>query len=361
MIRQWWRSLGFYWQVFLFMVLAFGGIITFVEAVIEPLFLTPLVVWLDTGEVSAEIVIWIASVLFPSLVLGFIMTSMVMRKLRDTVEMAQKLSYGDLRARIATTRDDKDVFNQLARVFNTMADSLERLLLYEKRLLADISHELRSPLTRMGLATALLPMNRDTDDFDRTVKLIESEIEHMNKMVGLLLEQGRERLDNKNNYSQVDLTRLISDLTEGYALMAEREGKTLIVDLDPEICIWGHEIRTRMIVDNIISNAMFYAPQNSQIIVTGKREGNKALLTVRDHGHGIPEQHMQDIFRAFFRVDSSRARISGGAGLGLALAKDAAVAMGGDITARNVEPGLEILVTLPLDLSGNDGKAVTSP
>lgn len=361
MIRRWWRSLGFYWQVYLFMALAFGGIITFVEAVMEPFVLDPIVARFAIDDVWAEAFLWLASVLLPSLLLGFFITNMVMRKLRTTVEMAQKLSFGDLKARIATNGDDKDVFNQLAKVFNGMADSLERLLYYEKRLLADISHELRSPLTRMGVAIALLPMQRDSDAFDTTIQLIESEIGQMNQMVALLLEQGRERLNNKNEYGRVDLARLVGEVSEGYELTATSESKSISLDIEPELAVWGHEIRIRMIIDNILANALFYAPEHSKIEVSGKRMGQRAFLAVRDFGSGVPDEHLHDIFKAFFRVDQSRARTSGGAGLGLALAKDAAVAMGGDIEARNASPGLEILVTLPLDLSGGGGKVDSSP
>ena len=349
MIRRWWWSLGFYWQVYLFMAVAFGCIITFVEVVLEPLLLDPLVAWLDIGKVWTEAILWLASVILPSLLLGYLLTDMVMRKLRATVEMAQRLSRGDLDARIAPNGNSRDVFNQLARVFNDMADSLQQLLLYEKRLLADISHELRSPLTRMGVAVALLPAKRDTGNFESTLNLIDGEIEHMNRMVGLLLEQGRERLNNRNSYCRVDLAGLIEDLTEGYVLAAEEDGKELVVDVEPGTMVWGHEIRIRMIVDNILSNALFYAPEKSRILLSGKRESGWAVLSVRDHGPGVPERHLQDIFRVFFRVDPSRARSSGGVGLGLALAKDAAIAMGGDIEARNADPGLEVVVRLPLD------------
>lgn len=355
MIRCWWRSLGFYWQVYFFMALAFGCIIAFVEGVIEPLLLAPLVEWLNVGDVFAEIVIWIVSVLFPSLFLGYLLANMVMRRLSAAVATARKLSQGDLGARLRVDNGNKDVFNQLACVFNEMAESLELLVLHEKRLLADISHELRSPLTRMGIATALLPMQRDSDDFDATIRLVDNEIEQMDKLVGLLLEQGQERLNNKNTYSRVDLSELLKDSVEGFGLAAAHGGKCLVTDVDPDIAVWGYDMRVRIIADNILSNALFYAPKNSKIEVSGKRTEEWALIIIRDHGPGVPDKHIQDIFKAFFRVDQSRARASGGAGLGLALAKDAAVAMGGDIEARNANPGLEVVVTLPLyRQEGND-------
>lgn len=361
MIRRRWHSLNFYWQVYLSMALAFGCIIAFVEVVMEPLLLEPIVQWLDIGETWAESILWFASVVFPSLLLGYLMANMVMRKLNATVTMARRLSRGDMGARIETTDDEKDAFNQLARVFNDMADSLEHLLFHEKRLLADISHELRSPLTRMSVATALLPMQRDSDAFESTIRLIDGEIGQMDELVGLLLEQGRDRLNDRSAYSRVDLAELIKESSAGFALAAANEGKQLVVEVDRETFVWGYDVRIRMIMDNVLSNALFYAPENSRIEVSGKQMGNRVLTTIRDYGPGVPDKHMQNIFKAFFRVDQSRTRSSGGVGLGLALAKDAAIAMGGDIEARNAYPGLKVLVALPLYRPDENGGSVRVP
>ena len=347
MIRRWWRSLGFFWQVYLFMVATFGAIISFVEGVVEPLALDSVRAVLGTGTAGSETAMWAISVLLPTLPLGYAVTRMVMRKLDNTVKMAERLSRGDLGARIAAEGQDRDVFNKLASAFNNMADSLERLLSHEKRLLADISHELRSPLTRMGVATALLPMKRDAGDFDATIQVLEHEIEQMNGLVGLLLEQGRERLRLHSDLEAVDLTALAHEVAEAFAMITADEGKNLAVGIAPGVVVWGQPLRIRMILENIVSNALFYSPEGGTVDLRVMHDSDYAFVSVRDRGPGVPDKYLQDIFTAFFRVDQSRARTSGGVGLGLALAKDAAVAMGGDIEAVNAGPGLKVTVTLP--------------
>lgn len=112
--------------------------------------------------------------------------------------------------------------------------------------------------------------------------------------------------------------------------------------------MWGDPVHLRTIIDNVLTNALFYSPAGGRVEVEVARDANHARITIRDAGPGVPDRHLADIFRAFFRVDASRARGSGGVGLGLALAQDAAVALGGAIAARNAYPGLEVHARLPL-------------
>ena len=350
MIRRWWRSLGFYWQVYIFMVAAFGGIIMFVEGVAEPLVLTILEERFRWGDRTNEIVLWIVSVLVPTLALGFLLTHMVMRKMIGMVDMAKKLSGGDLSARILTSGSGNDVFNQMAHVFNDMAESLEELLAHEKRLLADISHELRSPLTRMGMAAALLPMKKTPDEIAAIGKIFDDEVNQMNALVGMLLKHARDRLNSHGSYSRIDLSELADESVRANSFLAADKGVRIEAEIGQGILVWGQSVRLRMIIDNILINAIFYSPAGSVIVMKIEQNSEEVSLSIRDHGPGVPEKFLRDIFKAFFRVDQSRARTSGGVGLGLALAYDAAVAMGGEITARNVHPGLEVIVTLPQSL-----------
>ncbi|MCD8352260.1 MAG: ATP-binding protein [Planctomycetaceae bacterium] len=356
MLRRWWRSLGFYWQVYLVMVISFGGIITLVEGVAEPLVLTLLEERFQMDMETSEIILWIVSVLIPTLVLGFIITHMVVRKMTTMVKLAKRLSSGDLAARIHVTGNEKDVFRQLAEVFNEMADSLERLLSHEKRLIADISHELRSPLTRMSLATALLPSKRKPEEFEAMVKVLDDEINQMSALVGTLLQQGRDRLKNRQEYSRIVLADFIQEIADASDCGAAGEGTIINIDCTPNILVLGHAVGLRIIIQNILANALFYSSPKSHVDITIVQDGDRVVITVRDRGTGVPDHHLHDIFKPFFRVDESRARTSGGAGLGLALAQDAAVAMGGTIEARNATPGLEVVVSLPIALPDRNGR-----
>ena len=348
MLRRWWRSLGFYWQVYIVMVISFGGIIAFVEGIAEPFFLTLLEERCRVDAASGEIILWIVSVIAPTLVLGFVMTHMVMRKMTKLLRMAKRLSTGDLAVRIETDGNERDVFAQMAGVFNDMAGSLERLRVHEKRLLADISHELRSPLTRMSLAVALLPAKHPPAEVAAMAELLDDEIDRMNTLVGMLLHHARDRLNEQAEYTRVRLSELAGKAVAAHSFAASADGQRIDATIGPDVLVWGHAVRLRMIFDNLLSNARFYAPKGESIVVRVGQNDGYVFVAVRDRGPGVPEKHLRDIFKAFFRVDQSRARTSGGVGLGLALARDAAIAMGGDIEARNANPGLEVTVTLPL-------------
>lgn len=351
MIRRRWRSLSFYWQIYLIMAVSFGLAITLTEVVLEPLIEDSIEEWLEDDDVEwPDAVVWTIGTVFPTLALSWIVATLVTRRMRGTVTMANRLSCGDLGARIAVSGDERDAFNQLAVSFNNMADSLERLLVNEKRLLADISHELRSPLTRMAVAVELLPLKRDDPaGFAALTETLESDIEQMKRLVALLLEQGRQRLAERDSHDRVDLSGLTRETAAAFSLVADEQGKLLTVDVEDGLAVWGDALRIRMILENILSNAVFHSPAGGRIELRTERDAaGNARVSVRDHGPGVPERHLRDIFRPFFRVDASRARKSGGAGLGLAVARDAAVAMGGTIAARNAEPSLEVTASLPL-------------
>jgi two-component system sensor histidine kinase CpxA len=360
MIRRWWHSLGFHWQVYLFMVLTFGGIIAFVEGIADPFVSTLLDEKAQIyGEVG-EVILWIISIFVPTLAIGFATTHLVMRKMNAMVRMAKRLSQGDLTARIQSPKNRNDAFNDLSVVFNDMAQSLQELVNHEKRLLADISHELRSPLTRMSLATALLPLKNGPDEIEKTAAILDGEIAHMTSLVGMLLEHARGRLVNHEDFSAVNLSDLTADAADAYDLQASAKDIRITRQILPGIGVRSHPLRLRMIIDGILANAEFYAPPDTEIEVRVGRRAKEAFVSIRDHGPGVPDEHLQDIFKAFFRVDESRARSSGGVGLGLALAHDAAVAMGGDIVAVNRDPGLEVIVTLP-QISSGDAAGDSSP
>ena len=347
MFRRWWKSLSFYWQIYLFMVIAFGGIITFVEAVAEPFFLAIIVERSQVSEEVGEIILWIGSVFIPTLILGFVVTHLVMRKMGTMVTTAKRLSTGDLSARIPLSGNSGDVFFQLSEVFNEMAQSLHRLVDQEKRLLADISHELRSPLTRMGIATELLALKKELQEIEKVAAILDTEISQMNFLVGQLLEHARDRLVHQGDFSAVNLSDMAADVVDSHSLSASTKNIEINTSITPGIYIWGHPMRLRTIFDNILTNAEFYTPSGTSVSIHLARYADHVSITIRDSGPGVPDDKLEDIFRAFYRIDESRARTSGGVGLGLALAHDAALAMGGDIIARNCQPGLEITVTLP--------------
>ncbi|MDR0361465.1 MAG: HAMP domain-containing protein [Planctomycetota bacterium] len=347
-VCSWWRSLSFYWQVYLVMILSFGVIIMVVEWAAEPVIEDLLEGWTGKEEDWHELVIWVVSVCVPSLFVGSILTRMVSRRLENLEAATGKLARGDLGARMERDTSRDNVFDRLAVNFNSMAESLENLMKGEKRLLADISHELRSPLTRLGIGAELLERKAKDGESLSAILTMQAELEHMNELVGALLQRGRERMDLASDVARLDLTAILRDIGGHFSRLAKEEGKSVSVDIDDGLAMWGTIGRIRTIFENVLENAEFYSFPGGEIHFTARRDGQLAVATVRDFGPGVPQDQLRNIFRAFVRVDPSRARSSGGAGLGLTLAHEAVDWLGGGISARNASPGLEISILLPL-------------
>lgn len=263
------------------------------------------------------------------------------RRLQNAVECFGR---GDFSARVRSTR--KDEIGQLARTFDQMADRIETLLAAERRLLLDISHEIRSPLARLNVA-AELARSGDNKHLDR----IEKEVDRLNTLVSELLQVTRAEGDAaRMNREILALDALIDDIVTDVRIEADARGcgiewtpgQPVLVDGDPELL--------RRAIENVVRNAVRYTPSGTAVDVSLRHEGGAAIVTVRDRGAGVPEQHIARIFDAFYRVESDRDRSTGGAGLGLAIARRAVELHHGQIHARNADPGLMVEIRLPVSV-----------
>ncbi len=295
-----------------------------------------------------EGIIWGISIIIPSFVAGYIFSRALAKKADSMAFAADQFARGNFASRIAVRDSSRDSFERLGKSFNDMASSLEGLIENERRLLADISHELRSPLFRMGIALELLPLKHDAESRQQLVARLEQEVGHMSELVALLLARGRGRLlALKVEEETLNVSALLQEVADDLAFQGRPEGKKVVSTIHPDVFIRGHAAQLRMMLMNVGTNALFFTlPEKSMYLYLAVREGN-VCIHVRDYGPGVPEDALEDIFRAFYRVDGSRDRNTGGAGLGLALAREAAVLCGGSITARNAGPGLEICMRFP--------------
>ena len=277
--------------------------------------------------------------------LAFHLTSPV-RALQRAVE---RFGGGDLTARVGSDRADE--LGELARTFDRMAGRLETLLAAERRLLLDISHELRSPLARLGVAVELA---RAGEEADRQAALdrIQKESDRLNSLVGQLLEVTRAEGDpSLLRHQSLQLDELVKQLVEESEIEAEAHGCKLVLEKADPAAMEGDPELLRRAVENVIRNAIRYAPPETAVDVSLVRNDGVARIGVRDRGPGVPEETLPRLFDAFFRVDTARDRSRGGIGLGLSIARRAVELHKGKITARNVKPGLEVEIELPLRAS----------
>ncbi len=271
--------------------------------------------------------------------LAFHLTSPV-RKLQKAVE---RFGRGDLAARAGSTR--RDELGQLARTFDRMAERIETLLAAERRLLLDISHELRSPLARLGVAVELA---RSGDDPDSALNRIQKESDRLNSLVGQLLQVTRAEGDPSSlRRNPVRLDILVEQLVDESAIEASARGCSLQYGKREPVTVEGDPELLRRAVENVIRNAIRYSPPEMPVDVTVGRQNGAAVVDIRDRGPGVPPEALSRLFDPFYRVEDDRGRNSGGIGLGLSIARRAIELHKGRIRARNAEPGLEIELELP--------------
>jgi signal transduction histidine kinase len=263
--------------------------------------------------------------------------------------VVRSLAGGDLTARVAPRiARRKDEIGDLARDFDAMAARIEALVGAQRRLVRDVSHELRSPLARLAVGLELARREaggKAAEQLDR----IELEAGRLEALVGQLLTlSGLEAAEAPAQRESVDLCALVEDVAADAAFEASGGGVGVTVEKRDACLVEGDFDGLRSVVENVLRNAVRFSDEGGAVEVMVSREGSDAAVYVRDRGPGVPEQHLGDLFQPFFRVEEARDRQRGGAGLGLAIAARTVRLHRGSIVARNrPDGGLEVEIRLP--------------
>lgn len=286
-----------------------------------------------------------AAVIFSGVVC-FALAALITRPIRRLRQAAQALAGGDLTVRVPVR--GRDEVAALARDFNVMADRVRDLLEAQKRLLRDVSHELRSPLARLRVA---LELARKKGDTTTALDRIERDAERLEELVSDVLTLSRiEAAASKPQRQSVALDDLIAAVAQDASFEAAASGKSVTADLAHEVAVVGDSAVLRSAVENVVRNAVRYTAPGSAVNISLRIENSDAVIVVRDHGAGVPEQELGKLFQPFSRIGDARDRTSGGYGLGLAISRQAVESHGGTITAANAEGG-GLMVTLRLPLA----------
>jgi signal transduction histidine kinase len=227
-----------------------------------------------------------------------------------------------------------------------MADRLERLITSERRLLEDISHELRSPLSRLKLATKLA---RTSLDQQSALDRIERDVDRMASLMSDIVEITRMEGDpSPLNMGVLNLDSLVEAIIEDCLIEAEMHGCHLAVSGCTTTQIEGNRELLRRAIENVVRNAIRYSPPQSIIDVIVNEESSMTRIEIRDRGPGVPEEYLTSIFEPFFRIEEARDTTRGGTGLGLSIAKRAIQLHYGTISAENAKPGLRVAMSIPI-------------
>ncbi len=272
------------------------------------------------------------------------------RPLADLRETALALAAGDLTRRTAVRHEDE--IGDVARAFNSMAERIERLLRSARELNAHVSHELRSPLTRMRVAMELLAQDAQSGAagaIDRRVNAMLSEIERLDALVGRLLSLARFE-QTAPDEEPVDITNLVTSIVDRLQLAdapGRDEGLRIAAELEPGVQTIGDERWLEAAYGNLLENAVRYAPETDVIRVVLSRKPDHIVLTVENAGSASAEE-MQRWFEPFQRGGEARTgQGAEGAGLGLAIARAALERAGGRLTAGSAGGRLRFTAELP--------------
>ena len=282
-------------------------------------------------------------------------------KLRDAT---QELANGNLKARVSQKLiKRRDEIGYLGRDFNLMAGRIESLIEAQRRLLGDISHELRSPLARLGVALELV-RRRAGPEVGAGLDRIGREAESINEMIGQLLtisrvECGTDGLKNV----QIDLCALVQEIADDADFEARSRDRSVRITTCDSCTTTGVAELLRSAIENVVRNAVRYTAEGTEVEIALFNEEVKgerqAVISVRDHGAGVPEEAIEEIFRPFYRVEDARDRQTGGTGLGLAIAARAVRLHGGTIKAANASDG-GLVVEIRLPIKPNPGDLFTN-
>lgn len=286
--------------------------------------------------------VWIIGVLIllPTiLIVAYLAIRRVLRPVKWLNEGVQAVAEGDLKHRVPAKRSDE--LGDLSKAFNTMTDRIDHMLQSKEQLLLDVSHEFRSPLTRIKVALEFMG--------DHHVKAdIQEDVNELEKMVSEILETAR--LDSAYghlNREETDLIPLVGKVIETFnhqfsAIYLEAMPETMVLKVDAE--------RLKIVLRNVFNNALKYSPNEPNAVrVSLQKAGAYAIIRAKDSGEGLPAEELPYIFEPFYRVDKSRSKETGGYGLGLYLCKKIMEAHDGKIEVESApSQGTTLSLFLPI-------------
>jgi signal transduction histidine kinase len=302
-------------------------------------FLTQINLWMLIAAGLIILAVSVASV--------FVANS-ILAPVRSLARAAHQVAAGDYTQKLPV--ENSDELADMALSFNRMVSQLEEQHELRRRAMADVAHELRTPLSVLqveleGMEDGLTPATPET------LRALQTEVAHLNHLVeDLRMLSLVEAHEFSLDLTPLDMQGLILDVVERLGESANTKGITLRADIrDAHLLVKGDSQRLAQVMINLVSNAFQHTPSAGSIVIGARQAQNWVQVWVHDTGAGIPAADLPHIFERFYRSDKARSRAKGGSGLGLAIAKSLVEAHGGKIWAESVEgQGANLIFVLPL-------------
>lgn len=279
-------------------------------------------------------------------------------------QAARAAAAGNLDVRVAPSLGGRqDDLARLAADFDAMAERVQGLLESKQRLLRDVSHELRSPLTRLQLALSLAVRR---EELPRQLERIGRDADRLEQLIDRTLKLARLQVLPPHEVlrESLDVDAVLEGIARDVAIEVDAHGGSLKLQAEARLSTAGDPELLRSAFENVIRNAVRYGAAGREVTVEARRvehgaHGEASIeVRVSDHGPGVPQEDLDAIFEPFYRVDTARDRTLGGEGLGLAIAARAVTLHGGHISACNLERGgLAVTISLPVCAPRPEGES----
>lgn len=284
--------------------------------------------------------------------LSYLVARYLARPISELRSAAARLARGDLTARVGSkyaSRNDEAA--DLVREFDQMAERVSELIETQRRLIGDISHEIKSPLARLSVALGLA--RRSAEDYaPKQFARMQREIEKISLLVSELLTLAQlEQTGTRIRAETIDLPALVEKVI-GDAVYESQDRAADVTFQKPAepILVQADEILIRRAIENVLRNAIFYTSSGIKVdVAVFKKDPSWAGVEISDGGPGVPDSTLAHLFEPFYRVDEARTRKTGGTGIGLAICDRALRLHGGMVQARNGTPhGLVVEIGMPI-------------
>jgi heavy metal sensor kinase len=262
---------------------------------------------------------------------GFILVRRALEPVERMALKAEEITQHNLSERLPVVHSG-DELERLSISLNHMITRLEDALRGSKQLVADASHELRTPLAVMrGELESLAQDGRLARETREALGSVLEEVERLAEIVESLFSLSRLDAGEADAWQRFDLAELAATTAEQMSLLATDKNIRVQCESTPGVAVRGDRARLKQVIVNLLDNAIKYTPQGGQVMLRVRSEGAHAVLDVSDTGIGIPAEALPHVFKRFYRVDGSRSREQGGAGLGLSIVKSICAAHGAEV------------------------------
>lgn len=309
--------------------------------------------------------LWGMAALFLVLILGtgatWLMAGHVLKPLKELSSAIEEIGGNDLSNRVEI-QGRQDEIGRLARSFNHMMDKVSASFERQKRFSASAAHELKTPLATILVNLEVLELDGKTspDRMEKVLTIVKANTERMIRLVEDLM-----RLTSDKDHEmeeEVKLSEVFAITLYELSPLIRKKDLTVSIENTPDISLTGSRVMLYRVMSNLLENAAKYNREHGSISIVTGRDDNGVTVKIEDTGIGIPEEALPHIFEPFYRVDQSRSRAVGGAGLGLPLVKDIVEKHGGEVTVKSAAgEGTTFILRFPASYRGVERRGRVSP